>query len=319
MNSNINHNKINNSEHSPNTSFLEINSLDRDHVKFTNPAEYRFQLDEHIKDVIHISLVGGTVPVNNYIIRTENGSFDVSYNSSISTTTIANGNYSGIELAAAFQTALQNDVDVGFTVAYNINTDKITITHSSNDFDFLFTTDPRNTVIEPNSGAYTNIRNPANILGFDPNIDYSSTSNVLVAPYCVNLIPIDRIYLYLNSEHSDSITNLTQGRKRRDPFAIIYVTNSDVEILNDETTRFFGQTYGGKDIRHLDIEFRDQYGNLYDFQNKDHTLLFRIDVNTPHITRKLETTHIPIMEHVVENHPYQNSALHPNLYAAYPG
>jgi hypothetical protein len=308
-----------NGQHSPNTTFIEINSLDRNISKYSNPAEYRFELPEHIKDVVHISLVGGTIPVNNYNIRTENGSFDVSYNSTVYTLTIPNGTYSATELASALQGQLQSNVDGGFSVSYSSSTDKMSFTHSSNDFDFLFTRDPRNVVVEPNSGAWINIRNPAPLLGFDANTDYSSTSSRLSAPYAVNLLPIERIYLYMNAEHSDSISNFKQGRKRKEVFGVIHLTSSDIEVLNDETTRFFSQTYGGQDLRHLDIEFRDQFGNLYDFQNKNHTLIFRIDVNTPHIDNNIERPLIPNAAAKPLNHPYQSSALHPNIYASFPG
>jgi hypothetical protein len=273
----------------PSTTLLEINSLDRNISKYPNPANYRVNLEEQLRNVTKITLVGGTIPVNNYTIHEFNSSFDVSYGGTQTAVTLTQGNYSLSELATELESVLQTDVDAGFSVSSNSITEKLTISHSSATFQLIFTTYPRNTVIDVNTGAYTNIRNAAIVLGFDPNTDYTAVSDggggfELVAPYPVHLMPVKRIYMYLNADHTNSYSNVRQVRRRKQLFGVIYVNTEDIVILNEDMTRFFSQTYGGQDILYMDLEFRDEFGNLYNFQNKNHTLLLRIDVNTPTIT-----------------------------------
>jgi hypothetical protein len=290
----------------PSTTLLEINSNDRNISKYPNPANYRVNLEEPLRNVTKISLVGGTIPVNNYTIYEFNSSFDVSFGGTEYTVDLSQGSYSLSELTSELQTALQSQVDGSFSVTSSNITDKLTISHSSATFQFIFTNYPRNTVTDVNTGAITNVRNTATVLGFNPNVNYSAVSDggagfELIPPYPTHLMPLDRIYMYLNANHTNSYSNVRQVRRRTQLFGIIYVNTGDIVILNEDMTRFFCQTYGGQDILYMDLEFRDEFGNLYNFQNKNHTLLMRIDVNTPTITPNIppptilpEQTNMPI-------------------------
>jgi hypothetical protein len=269
------------------TTYLEVNSLDRNISKHPNPSQYRIDLQDTIRNVQKLTLIGGTIPINNYNVYQYNNCFDVSFGGSVTTVTLEQGNYTLSEMATMIENVLQSDVNVNFTVTSNANTNTFTFANSAGAFQFLFSVNQCATVTDSHTGAILNIPNSSVLLGFDPRSVPSSSGvgNTLVSTYSVSLNSPERIYLYVNQNHTADYSNIKQTRRKRQLYGIIYVNDTalDMQILNEETTRFFSQTYGGQDLRYMDIEFRDQFDNLYDFQNKQHTLLFRIDVTTPGI------------------------------------
>lgn len=275
------------------TTFLEINSLDRDIEKFSNPNEYRVQLYDQVKNVTKLNLVGGTIPVNPYNVVAPYNNFQAEISGGDSTDVIITpGEYTPSTLATELATQLTSSLGESFTVSYNNTSRKFTFTSvSGNDFSFLFENGEYPTNTDPHSNAIRARNNASTLLGFYGIEDVSSTSGNLVSINPAVICPIRRIYLYLNSNHSASYTNLKQSGQKRQPFAILYlnVANNtcDQVYLDNDSIHFFSQTYGGQDLRYLDLVFKDEFGNLYDFQGRDHTLLFEVVVNTPNITPNL--------------------------------
>lgn len=270
------------------TTYLEVNSLDRNVSKHPNPGQYRIDLQDTIRNVEKLTLIGGTIPINNYNIYEFNKCFDISQGGTITTITLDEGIYDASGAASMIEGKLQA-VDGTFSVVFNEITNKFTFSTdpSGLGYEFIFSNYPCATTIDSQSGAILNIPNASRILGFNPLEKATADgSNTLVSTFSIDLEPPERIYLYVNQMHTSDYSNIKQTRRKRQLYGIIYLGNSrnaKVQILNEETTRFFSQTYGGQDLRYMDIEFRDEFDNIYNFHNKQHTLLFRIDVGTPAI------------------------------------
>ena len=273
------------------TIYLELNSLDRDYVKYPNPAEYRMDLQDNIKNVEKLTLIGGTIPVNDYNIQEYNKTFDLSDSTGIHHISLTEGVYTLSQLSTELQSKL-NAANPVYTVTSNSNTKKLTIRSSSGGYALIFNSSSigngfeAKTVTDNHINTIKKITNAAVLLGFNPlnnAISGTSAPYELTSLYPVHIIRPERLYVYINSSHTSSYSNIKQTRRQKKLYGIIYLKNDEVEILDNETTRFFSQTYGGQDLRYMDMEFRDEYGNLYNFQNKNHTLVFKLDISTPMI------------------------------------
>ena len=273
------------------TTYLELNSLDRDYLKYPTPSIYRMDLQDNIKNVSKLTLIGGTIPVNDYNIHEHNKTFDLSDSTGTYHISLTEGVYTLTQLAAELQSQL-NNVNPVYTVTSNANTKKITINSSSGKYELIFNSSymgngfEAKTVTDNHINTIKKINNAAVLLGFNPL--NNAVSNIgapyeLTSLYPVHLIRPERIYVYINSSHTSSYSNIRQTRCQKMLYGIIYIKNDEMEILDDKTTRFFSQTYGGQDLRYMDMEFRDEYGNLYNFHNKNHTLVFKLDILTPAI------------------------------------
>jgi hypothetical protein len=275
------------------TTYLEINSLDRDTEQYDNPNEYRIQLYDQVKNVTRLSLIGGTIPVNSYNVVYPYNQFQAELSgSSIVDISLTPGEYTGSTLASELETRLTSGLGETFSVLYNDTNRKLTITNvSGGDYSFIFDEGKYSTKIDSHSKAIKKRNNASQLLGFYGRDSVTSSSDVLISTNPIVLCPIRRVYLYLNANHSASLTNLKQSGQKRQPFAILYlnVANNtcDQVYLDRDSINFYSQTYGGQDLRYFDLEFRDEFGNKYDFQGRDHTLLFEIVVNTPSITPNL--------------------------------
>lgn len=300
--------KMNNTKAS--TTYLEINSLDRDTERFGEPNEYRIQLYDQVKNVTKLSLIGGTIPVNSYNVIHPYNQFqaELSGNSTVDIS-LTPGEYTGGTLATELETKLTAGLGNTFSASYDTTSRKLTITNlSGGDYSLIFEEGKYSTKIDAHSKAIRERNNASQLLGFYGRDNVTSTSNVLTSTNPIVLCPIRRVYLYLNVNHSASFTNLKQSGQKRQPFAILYlnVANNtcDQVYLDRDSINFYSQTYGGQDLRYFDLEFRDEFGNKYDFQGRDHTLLFEIVVNTPSITPNLP----PPM-----TYPVQMNSQQPNI------
>jgi hypothetical protein len=149
-------------------------------------------------------------------------------------------------------------------------------------FSILFFSATTPDVFDPINGALLEQRTPALLMGFDMS-DYSSVNNVIISPYPVDLFAtLTRVYLYMNFQNSLDLSCISRGAGRRSPFAVIYLdkNSNGYKFLNKET--FSPISYSlpqpiGR-LTTIQVEFRDEFYHLVDFNGKDFTLLLECTV-----------------------------------------
>jgi hypothetical protein len=112
---------------------------------------------------------------------------------------------------------------------------------------------------------------------------YDETLGVIASPYPMDLATsMTRLYLYINLENSQDLGVIERGAGRRWPFAVIYLDDqtNGYKFLNKETLTpaAFVLPQPLARMQNLQIEFRDEWYRLVDFNGKDFTLLLQFTV-----------------------------------------
>jgi hypothetical protein len=231
-----------------------IDSRDRDVSLYTEPSKYTIKLDEPINDVVAIQLTDYNIPFSRTLINSTNKILKYSINNMDTTKTVilTEGIYSGSELATELNAKLTPDIS---SVTYDTKTGKITFTAVDGNFVLIF------------SSSINDKNNLYSILGFSIGNYSSSSSTAVIAPYTVNLDTDNYIIMKLDN----AITNISNNDTINKSFAIIKNT-----ILSDE---FIKKDFNPpmNNFSKFIIEFNDYYGNLYQFNGKEHRLEFIIE------------------------------------------
>lgn len=263
---------------------IEINSNDRDFTAYKNSADFQWVSPYPLKNITSMVIVGGTVPIPLYTIDTPFNSFIFDTGSVKKTLTFPPGNYTVSNLPAAFL-ALLHSADNANT--YTVTIDPITqilsvISSGTNVFGFLFGTGTN--FMNLYNPALQRRGNPGAMLGFVDADVYSTSGGPLVAPYPVNLNPIQRIYLYLNYETSVDLRSVVLGGGRAGPSAILYCTDQDsilsaTKCLNKDTyENVISPGLIVPRIRTIQISLRDEFGNVLNTNNRAVTFLLEVTV-----------------------------------------
>jgi hypothetical protein len=234
-----------------------IDSRDRNIILYPSPAKYSVKLDTPINDVVGIQLSDYNIPFSRTIINNTNKilKYSIDAGVTIKSVTLIEGNLTGDELALELKTELDSDIT---SVTYDPKTDKLSFKCINNNFKLIF------------SNSINDKNNLYSILGFLP-IDYQASTftggSYIYAPYMVNLDADN----YLIMKLENAITNISNNDTINKSFAII--KNS---ILSDELIKKnFNPPLNN--FSTFNIEFCDYYGNLIDFNNREHRLEFQIE------------------------------------------
>lgn len=176
---------------------FEIDSFD---ALQSNNTDYaitdwpRVYFGKPLDNIVAVKVLEATIPFTFYTINSTNNTFTLNETAPVvtGTVTITPGTYYNInELATALQTALESLAGSGktYTVTYDDNTLKFTITVSSGTF-----------TITPGSSQI------AYILGLTPTGANASTATILVTPNVARRL--GQPYLYLNSRSLGAAINL---------------------------------------------------------------------------------------------------------------
>lgn len=281
---------------------LVIDSNDRDYSQFANPNQYNIRLDPPYKEVTSIELVTAKIPDSNYVIDTP---FNLIYfqetnaqvlADSFITAEIPVGNRDINNICSQIETQMNAASVTGatYTCAVNSYTNLITITQTvpgtSNLFNLSFAGTPEKTD-PPNfqkNGVYSgHYRTPYRdrsigpVIGFDRD-DYTG-STAYTGSFVYNLSIERYVVMFVNkSSTTASLARVNSVNSNvRDAFCIIPLINSstpDFEYIetdhNFRYIKYFSQPI--PELSELKFEFRDQYGNLFNFNGLDHTLVFEI-------------------------------------------
>jgi hypothetical protein len=248
----------------------------------SNPFQYI--LASPIKDIRSIELIGGTIPARPTNINTNNNKFTFTESGASRIITLPPGYYSEElllqELAQLLSAGSQSIYTVQKSSLGNI---VIIQDNYYQPFQLLFFSTANPDVIDTLNGALVEQKTPALLLGFDMS-DYSSNADgMIISPFPMNLYAnLTRLYLYMNFQNSLDLSCISRGAGRRSPFAIIYLDTevNGYKFLNKET--FSPISYSlpqpiGR-LNTIQVEFRDEFFQIVDFNGKDFTLLLECTV-----------------------------------------
>ncbi|MDA9847001.1 hypothetical protein N9C10_03645 [Flavobacteriaceae bacterium] len=273
------------------TYIFDIDSSERDPLKYTSPNDYVIKLNRRMYNVTNIKLVSALIPNSQLLINKGNKQFDVGQISGGSNVVVLpEGSWSnGYQLASNLTDSLVGKNDGNdISVAYEQNTQALTFTSSSN-FSFDFYDGSNGFVTNSNVGT------PAEILGFP---FANTTPATTLVSNVVNFYGPSSIILGLSSGSSvfDKMVYIDGGEFS---FGNTY---NDVPVTQPLKTTYMGRIltsnktgdmldYNGRDdpvdhrfyrgpensIDRLRVKFFYNNGSKlipYDFGNRNHVLKF---------------------------------------------
>ena len=234
-----------------------VDSRDRNYNMFPSPSKYIINTEEVIRDIVKVDLLLSDFKFNDYNVTKYNNVLLIDSNSY----TIPEGKYNAQELCDKI-----NEI-TSIEVVYDSITDKFTFKGDRNILKFKSDIQERYDetmvdVYEENSIGKT--------LGF-PIDNYELNTDGIEAPYRVNLNSENYIVMYM------APTKVYQSKNNK-------VLNAFAIINNEESNGLFtngNETLASKSFNprlptfdKLSFKFCDRKGNLYDFQNKEHRMVF---------------------------------------------
>ena len=262
---------------------IELNSRDRNYLNLvkSNPFQYVFQ--SPIKDIRSIELIGGTIPSKPMNIHNGNNQFTFVEFGVKRTITIPAGYYTDEALLQQLSLLLSTGSLSTYSVV-KTSLGRLLIIQSifPQPFELLFLSATRPDVLDRVNGALMEMNTPALLLGFDMS-DYNSEQGSILSPYPMDLhANLTRLYLYMNFQNSLDLSCISRGSGRRSPFGILYLDSdtNGYKFLNKET--FSPISYSlpqpiGR-LTTIQVDFRDEFYQLVDFNGKDFTLLLECTV-----------------------------------------
>ena len=264
-----------------------VDSRDRDYTAFPNPARYRLDLDEDVRDVVSVQLVAYNIPFSHFNVSKTNNLVHVVVRQVTYTLAIPMGEYDGESLAVMLNNLMdyeylpEHDQDtlvsqiltrmpilpIRFT--YRPNTNTMQVHHTGVD-DAAFTAEERACVIKfsDNQGGYIT-KTVARTLGFPPaDIILELDAPPVRGTFSMDLRPDPYIALFLDGAKACVSNNLGINQC----FAILHIdANSDGnQLLSLDLSKRFAKPLA--QLKQVSVQFRTRDGDLYDFQNKEHCL-----------------------------------------------
>jgi hypothetical protein len=265
------------------TILVELNSRDRNYLNLVNSNPFQYTLASPIRDIRSIELIGGTIPARPMNINTSNNKFTFVESGISRTITLPPGYYSDEAFIEALSVLLSTLSQSEYVIRKSALGNMVIIqTGVAQPFELIFLLTDTPDVIDPVNGALLEQKTPALLMGFDMS-DYFSVDGTIVSPYPMNLhANLTRLYLYMNFQNSLDLSCISRGAGRRSPFAIIYLDTevNGYKFLNKET--FSPISYSlpqpiGR-LTTIQVEFRDEFFQIVDFNGKDFTLLLECTV-----------------------------------------
>jgi hypothetical protein len=256
---------------------LELNSRDRNYTIQVKSNPVHYTLASPMKDIRSVELIGGTIPAKPTNINSANNTFSISESGVSRTVTIPTGYYSDDAFLQQLSVLLSAGSQSTY-VAQKNTLGNLVIVQSVflQPFSLLFQSTPVRDVLDKLNGALLEQKTPALLMGFELS-DYESSVNRIVSPYPMDLhANLTRLYLYMNFQNSLDLSCISRASGRRPPFAVIYLDTdtNGYKFLNKETLAPISpllQPIGR--LTTIQVEFRDEFFQLVDFNGKDFTLL----------------------------------------------
>jgi hypothetical protein len=266
------------------TTYVEVNSRDRNVKVYPSANQFRFRLFRPLKDIVSIRLVGGTIPTRLYNINTGWNSFTFLEGTTKYTITIPPGKYTYTQLAtsiAGLINATPGTVNT-YSAQFSTITGQMALTRTAgvSTFSILFLTGDYVDSIDANNSLQM-VNSPAKLLGFN-RADYSDNGlGFIEGPNAADIdFILNRIYVYLNHDNNQDVGTIDRSVGRHQPHAIVYMdeTINQHKFLNKETFEPLYESYPApiSRISTLDIALRDEFDRLIELSGRDFTLLLEM-------------------------------------------
>ena len=187
---------------------IVLNSADATKLNGTNNSNVNFQMNGLLRQDLniiqsHIQLIASQIPHSFYIINIYNNKLYYTIGT-IFSITVPEGNYNAFNLITTMQSLFLAN---GHTITPVISriTGKITYTGTTN---FTFNT-LNSTILK--------------ILGFLPNVNTSSVSNVLASPFPLNLLGIKKITITSRNLATIAVNTLNLKTQTQSILATTYI------------------------------------------------------------------------------------------------
>ena len=265
------------------TIMLELNSRDRNYLNLIKSNPFQYNLPSPIKDIRSIELIGGTIPARTNNVNTSNNRFTFMESGVRRIIIIPPGYYTQDALLESIGSLLSEGSFSRYVIrASSIGKLIVMQERFAQPFSILFFSTGTPDILDPTNGALLEMKTPAFLLGFDMS-DYHSINGIIISPNAIDLNTTStRLYLYMNFQNSLDLSCISRGAGRRPPFAIIYLDKdtNGYKFLNKET--FSPISYSlpqpiGR-LTTIQVEFRDEFYQLVDFNGKDFSLLLECSV-----------------------------------------
>lgn len=262
------------------TKYVNIDTRFRDEYNYLSTANYNITLPERITDVSTMTLESIEVPMSFYNISTNLGNnfFNVTYNGSITTITIADGNYN----VASLKTAL-NDALWGYDLSYNYSGSKSTLNTGTDSVTVNFAVD------SIGGNDKYNIKSKLGwMLGFR-NPSYTVTTAITKSEAFYDLNGPKYLYLAIDeynkgNQHSfvsplyNSLINKNIiARISLDPavhgFGTILPANLKNGLLVSDLRNYTGKI----DLLKLNVQLLDENGNNMELNGLDFSFCLRVE------------------------------------------
>lgn len=263
--------------------YFVINSRDRNTATYPSPSEYRIELRQNYIDVVSVELINAAIPLTFYNVNTSNNIVEYEeVDGTIIRATVPVGNYPDITtLLFATTSSMTAASSNGAVYSSSVNslTGKVTLISNganSSIFNLVFFGQP---ILDNTSSRDRPQYAPnsiAEMLGFGP-LDYSGDL-MYQATSLPNMTPEPNIYLHVRELELLESNNSNV----HNAFAMINLGSEDnygkfIYFAPEDPLRYikvFSPPKGK--LAYLTISFRNEQGDLIDFNGVNHSLTFSI-------------------------------------------
>lgn len=209
---------------------------------------------------VQISVLNAQFPYSFYIINVYNNLLRMSVNGGVPfTLTLTRGNYNSNTLISEILTQLSLAGITNITIVLSTITGRLSFTTTG-------------TSIEIFASGSTILR----VLGFDPTTDYNSVSQVLTAPFPLNLLNTLKIRVCSLALCSNSLDSSVNGNLN---LLASFAVNAESYGLNVyENPTGIKTELQVRDLNGFDLQILDDDSNLINFNNVYWTITMQLDI-----------------------------------------
>lgn len=263
---------------------IVVNSRDRNYLKYPNPSDFRYTMRRPLTNVSSIELINGSIPGQLYTIQSPWGSFNFKEGTLATTIVLTPGLYTETTLCAELQNKLNAIIGKQntYVVSVDQNTHRLSITATNINpivYSILFLSGYIHDEIDTKTLALVRINTPARLLGFVSN-DYTSVLGIIQSPLPMDLEHfLNRIYLHIESD-GKNLSIMELGAGKHDCFHIFYIHpgKENYKFLDKDIDHsiFISSPAPLARMSNLNIELRDEFNRLIDFNSREINLVFEI-------------------------------------------
>jgi hypothetical protein len=246
-----------------------ISSIERNKQLYPTPSKYVIELPSDVQDVMGFELITTNIRFNPYNVRKNNNLFTITCGTT-KAIELTPGTYTMTTLKAEMTTKLADEFPTeNFVVEADPITSKIKLINDS-----LFSIE--NSYLDGSRLLYPP-HHITKLLGFGcktytSEIDSGSGKHVLESEYAADVFEdIDTIIIHIESMQ----VNMGISSIVNKSYALLHKSN--YETTSREIKKRFNPPLAR--MSKIAISFYDGYGDLYDFQNRDHIMEFVLELH----------------------------------------